>query len=213
MLPTTEQLEIILIKKFDVVQVTLHSDIIKFAGVSSPQVHNQRDYSDYKENQFPNKIFIPSQNAVFCLFQKKRWGTEDTTIPVVKYRENISLSLHWAEAEDWPIRWGTPPPVAGRRKGSRLPVIRLWGPRKGARRWAWLFLLGSGFAGPTGGLRGGGGLARSSSAPGWCDRARFAPLSAGWGEKSPVPTCFLPPLLVILAWAMLMHFKQNKPGS
>lgn len=41
--------------------MTLHSDILKLAGVSSRQVHNQRDYSDYQENQFPNKIFIPSQ--------------------------------------------------------------------------------------------------------------------------------------------------------
>ena len=90
MLPTTEQLEIILIKKFDVVQVTLHSDIIKFAGVSSPQVHNQRDYSDYKENQFPNKIFIPSQNAVFCLFQK---SSEVPRIRLVQ-SSNIARTFH-----------------------------------------------------------------------------------------------------------------------
>lgn len=31
--------------------------------------------------------------------------------------------------------------------------------------------------------------------------------------KSPVPTFVHFPLLVILAWAMLMRFKENKPGS
>lgn len=147
MLPTTEQLEIILIKKFDVLQVTLHSDIIKLAGVSSPQVHNQRDYSDYKENEFPNKIFIPSQNAVSCLFQK---SSEVSRVRVVQ-SSNIARTFHSRFSQLRPrigqSDGGTPPPVAGRRKGSRLPEIRLWGPRKGARRWTWLFLLGSGFAG------------------------------------------------------------------
>ena len=73
--------------------MTLHSDIIKLAGVSSRQVHNQRDYSDYKENQFPNKIFIPSQNAVFHLFLK---SSDEPRKPklAVKYRENISLSRY-----------------------------------------------------------------------------------------------------------------------
>ena len=73
--------------------MTLHSDILKLAGVSSRQVHNQRDYSDYQENQFPNKIFIPSQKRRLPSLPEKLWRTEETKVSRQISRERFTLAL------------------------------------------------------------------------------------------------------------------------